>query len=72
MDTRRPRLWKIENFLAFLQVRKSLLAKEVNIRMEELLHGETRWLEGPKVEAPVTETSVTVLPARRKNNNWKP
>ena len=50
-----PELWKIENFLAFLQARKVLLAEEVNRRMEDLLHGETRWLEGPTVAVPVTE-----------------
>ena len=35
-----PALWKIENFRQFLEARKSLLAAEVNKRMEELLHGE--------------------------------
>ncbi|TAU15474.1 DUF262 domain-containing protein [Rhizobium ruizarguesonis] len=52
-----PKLWKIENFRAFLEERKKLLAQEVNRRMEELLHGDLRWLEGPaapvSVEAPV-------------------
>ena len=48
-------LWKIDNFRAFLEARKSLLAAEVNRRMEELLHGETRWLQGPAaVAAPPT------------------
>jgi hypothetical protein len=47
-----PALWKIENFREFLEARKSLLAAEVNKRMEELLHGETRWLEGPSAAAP--------------------
>ncbi len=42
-----PAMWKIENFREFLEARKSLLAAEVNKRMEDLLHGETRWLEGP-------------------------
>lgn len=42
-----PELWKIDNFLGFLEARKHLLAEEVNHRMEELLHGDTRWLEGP-------------------------
>ncbi len=49
-----PELWKIENYRAFLEARKVLLAEEVNKRMEELLHGETRWLEGPGVKAPQT------------------
>lgn len=39
-------LWKIENFLGFLEARKALLAEEVNKRMEELLHGDTHWLAG--------------------------
>ncbi|HRJ01110.1 MAG TPA: DUF262 domain-containing protein [Hyphomonas sp.] len=39
-------LWEIDNFPAFLEARKNLLAAEVNRRMEELLHGETRWLQG--------------------------
>ncbi len=47
-----PTLWKIENFREFLEARKSLLAAEVNKRMEELLHGETRWLEGPTAAVP--------------------
>ncbi len=46
-------LWKIENFRAFLDARKALLAEEVNRRMEELLHGDTHWLAGPATPAPV-------------------
>ncbi|OQB37559.1 MAG: hypothetical protein BWY06_02328 [Candidatus Latescibacteria bacterium ADurb.Bin168] len=42
-----PALWRIDNFRAFLEARKVLLAAEVNSRMEELLHGDLRWLEGP-------------------------
>ncbi len=45
-------LWKIENFREFLEARKSLLAIEVNHRMEELLHGDTRWLAGPAAAVP--------------------
>jgi len=47
-----PALWKIENFREFLEARKVLLAAEVNKRMEELLHGESRWLEGPSAAIP--------------------
>jgi hypothetical protein len=47
-----PALWKIEKFREFLEARKSLLATEVNKRMQELLHGETRWLEGPTAAVP--------------------
>ena len=48
-----PALWKIENFRAFLEARKVLLAAELNRRMEELLHGDTRWLAGPTAAVPV-------------------
>ena len=40
-----PELWKIENYPAFLEARKALLAAEVNRVLESLLHGDTRWLE---------------------------
>jgi hypothetical protein len=50
-----PKLWKIENFREFLEARKLLLAAEVNKRMEELLHGETRWLEGPTAAIPTAK-----------------
>lgn len=40
-------LWKIDNFRAFLEARKTMLAAEVNERMAELLHGDDRWLEAP-------------------------
>jgi hypothetical protein len=40
-----PELWKIENYAKFLKGRQELLAAETNKRMEELLHGDTRWLE---------------------------
>jgi hypothetical protein len=42
-----PALWKIGNFREFLEARKVLLAAELNRRMEELLHGDKRWLSGP-------------------------
>ena len=53
-----PELWKLENFRSFLEARKALLAAEVNARLEELLHGDTRWLSGPAaaVPQPATET----------------
>jgi hypothetical protein len=48
-------LWKIANYRDFLEARKVLLAAEANRRMEELLHGDTKWLEGrvAAVSAPV-------------------
>jgi hypothetical protein len=45
-------LWKVERFRDFLEARKVLLAAELNRRMEELLHGDTRWLSGPAATAP--------------------
>jgi len=54
-----PLLWKVENFRDFLEARKLLLAEEVNMRMEELLHGDTRWLGGLSTE--VTQENVIVV-----------
>jgi hypothetical protein len=51
------KLWKLENFLEFLEARKELLAAEVNHRMEELLHGDTSWLAGPSA-AVTMETAM--------------
>jgi hypothetical protein len=53
-----PDLWKIENFRRFLEARKELLATEVNKRMEELLHGDTRWLAGAVTPVPVQSAVV--------------
>jgi hypothetical protein len=52
-----PVLWKIKNFRKFLEARKALLAEEMNRRMEDLLHGETRWLSGEYAPA---QTAVPV------------
>jgi hypothetical protein len=53
-----PALWKIENFRAFLEARKALLAAELNRRMEELLHGDTRWLAGPMAAVPAVTVAT--------------
>lgn len=50
-----PELWKMERFRDFLEARKQLLATELNKRMEELLHGDDRWLAGKP--APVASAS---------------
>ena len=52
-----PALWKMENFREFLEARKALLAAELNRRMEDLLHGDNRWLAGPTAAV----TAVTVV-----------
>lgn len=50
------RLWKIGNYREFLDARKAALADELNRRMEELLHGDTRWLAGASpTAAPVVD-----------------
>lgn len=41
-----PELWKMKNYHDFLEARRELLAAETNRCMEELLHGDTRWLKG--------------------------
>lgn len=49
-----PQLWRVENYLDFLEARKRLLADEMNHRMEELLHGDVKWMSGSPapVQAP--------------------
>jgi hypothetical protein len=53
-----PALWKIENFRDFLEARKALLATEVNKRMENLLHDDSRWLAGPAASVPTPVTTI--------------
>ena len=53
-----PALWKVENFREFLEARKALLAAELNRRMEELLHGDNRWLAGPTATVPAVSVVV--------------
>lgn|GEM_PF-108935 len=53
-----PKLWKLDNFREFLEARKSLLAAELNRRMEELLHGDNRWLSGPTAVVPVVSAAT--------------
>lgn len=52
------RLWKAENYQEFLTARRELLADEANKRMEDLLHGDGRWLEGPAKIAVVDAAPV--------------
>ena len=47
------RLWKVENYLDFLEARRELLADELNTRMQDLLHGDDRWLKDSAPLAPV-------------------
>ena len=41
-------LWKIGNYLDFLEARRTLLATETNRRLRSLLHDDDRWLEDPR------------------------
>ncbi len=68
-------LWKIENYPDFLEARQKLLAEEVNRRMEELLHGDTHWLEGHVKREPETIvvggiTSEQEEETLEKLNDW--
>lgn len=71
-----PALWKIENFLKFLEARKKLLAEELNRRMADLLHGDERWLAGPSAPAATSHlvtgaiTSVDEAVELDKVNTW--
>lgn len=54
-----PNLWKAENYPDFVEARKELLAAEMNRRLEELLHGELKWLEG--ASSPTTQNPQAIL-----------
>ena len=47
-----PDLWNISNYLDFLAERRRLLSEETNRRLEELLHGDTRWLADKSASTP--------------------
>ena len=47
-----PGLWKIDNYLQFLEARRDLLAAETNRLLEGLLHGDSRWLAQKARSAP--------------------
>jgi hypothetical protein len=53
-----PALWKMEKFREFLEARKTLLAAELNRRMEDLLHGDTRWLAGAAAMVPAVTVAT--------------
>lgn len=48
-------LWKIENYPAFLEARKALLANETNRLMLDLLHGDDSWLTGANPAPEVSD-----------------
>ena len=57
MDPDAPALWKMERFRDFLEARKELLAAALNRRLEDLLHGDTRWLASATAVAPVPQAA---------------
>lgn len=46
-------LWRIDNYPAFLEARRELLATEANAQLTSLLHGDDRWLATPAPVAPL-------------------
>lgn len=50
-------LWRIENYPQFLEARMKLLADETNRRLEEFLHGNTRWIRSRAVAPPSDEAA---------------
>ena len=53
-----PELWKIDNYLKFLEARKKLLADAANALLAELLHDETYWLESSPTDSQVDTIGV--------------
>ena len=47
-------LWKLENYPAFLEARRSLLAEQANKHLADLLHGDDRWLDNAAPALPVS------------------
>ena len=73
-----PDLWKLENYPEFLAARRKLLADETNRRMEELLHGDVRWLGGTSmvIQQPTPPTVLGGIDSQDEEaqievlNNW--
>ena len=66
-----PGLWKMERFRDFLEARKELLAAELNRRMEDLLHGDTRWLASATAVVAPAAGPLSDRAARR-DFDWRP
>ena len=69
-----PHLYRLENYLEFLEARKRLLAEEANKRMRELLHGDERWMDGTPV-SPKPQYSAGIESAEEEQelisvNQW--
>lgn len=57
-----PELWRIDNYAAFLEARKQLLATEMNRFLRELLHGDEQWLVGPEALVEEATEEVKAVP----------
>ena len=54
-----PNLWKMENYLDFLEARRILLAEEANRRFSELLHGDNKWVaDASPISATATQAPI--------------
>jgi len=56
-------LWKMDRYPDFLEARRELLALEVNKQLEDLLHGDSRWLDVAPSEQPVIGEAIPILGA---------
>ncbi len=71
-----PELWKLENYREFLEARRKLLAAETNRCMEDLLHGDVRWLAwaAKPAQAPVVVAGGITSEAEEEElevlNDW--
>lgn len=52
------KLWEIENFLQFLEVRRDLIAQEINNCFKMLLHEDVHWLSDIKEENSTSAVST--------------
>jgi len=53
-------LWKINNYLDFLAARRELLAQSTNRYLEELLRGDTKWMEIAETSKPTAAAIINV------------
>jgi hypothetical protein len=71
-----PELWKMVNYREFLEERRKLLAAETNRCMEDLLHGDVRWLAwaAKPAQAPIVSAGGITSEAQEEEtdilNDW--
>jgi hypothetical protein len=65
-----PQLWKMENYKYFMEVRKTLLAEEMNKRLAEQLHGNAlAGRTGRNLSSP--SSVIGGISSQKKRGNWK-